>query len=79
MSLIERGKCPAFPDPMRTLIGLSCEPSSGITTRQYFAAKAMQGLLAQSINTYSHYNAGELARDSLVIADAMLQAESEGF
>ena len=67
---------PAFPQQFK---GTS-EPSlSGLRMRDYFAAKAMQGLIS------SHWceearvlapklGAQELAEDAYVIADAMLKA-----
>ena len=67
---------PAFPQQFQ---GTS-EPSlSGLRMRDYFAAKAMQGLIA------SHWceearvlapklGASELAEDAYIMADAMLKA-----
>ena len=58
----------AFPNPHRT-------DEVGMTLRDYFAAKAMQG--------YAHYSAAnskfvfsnqELAKDAYLIADAMMKA-----
>jgi hypothetical protein len=53
------------------------EQSGGMTLRDYFAAKAMQGLLAQSMGTAlgSHpYFAAEYA---YAMADAMIKARDQ--
>lgn len=54
---------PAFPATY------PCGPS-GMTLRDYFAAKAMQGMLAAS----EPYSTEELARYGYEVADAMLAA-----
>ena len=47
------------------------EQWGGMTLRDYFAAKAMQGLLADR----RHYeNCREIASDAYLLADAMLRA-----
>lgn len=46
--------------------------ASEMTLRDYFAAKAMQGWC--SMTQSSDWTEEELARDSYVIADAMLEA-----
>lgn len=47
---------------------------SGISTRDYFAAKAMQGICVNAgRNGYSFVNVDELAVASYQIADAMLK------
>lgn len=51
--------------------------SSGMTLRDYFAAKALNGLLANSFNAendtaYAKYN--EISEWSYSIADAMMEA-----
>lgn len=48
------------------------EGSRGISAHDYFAAKAMQGLLAGCI--YNPGQADQLAKDSKAIADAMIAA-----
>ena len=60
---------PAFP----TGTGGNTPYSNGMTLRDYFAAKAMQGMLAYA---YFHPLAMEdgCARDAYVMADAMLKA-----
>lgn len=45
-------------------------PREGLTTRQYFAALAMQGLLANSYN--STLAPSELAQRALLNADALI-------
>ncbi len=57
--------CPATPhySPEQT----------GMTLRDYFAAKAMQSLLPQ----HGDKSADEVARVSYVIADAMLKARTQ--
>jgi len=51
-----------FPQP--------CETAGGITMRDYFAAKAMQGYI--SIGTESLSNRANIAQMSYDMADAML-------
>jgi hypothetical protein len=46
--------------------------TAGMTLRDYFAAKAMQGLLASPVQPQS--GADMYAQDAYVIADAMLEA-----
>lgn len=70
---------PAFP------VGLEAfgEDKTGMTLRDYFAAKAMQGIFMGSIEwspTYKHPDDASLevfkdiAQDSYAMADAMLKA-----
>jgi hypothetical protein len=65
---------PAFPLPLGTANCAEPEQSGGMTLRDYFAAKAMQGYCARedSIDSY----ADDIAADAYAIADAML-AERE--
>ena len=56
---------PAFPIPFET-------HHDGMTLRDYFAAKAMQGMLACPVQPQS--GAEMYARDAYTIADAMLKA-----
>ena len=60
---------PAFPAQVKFFD----EPTTGMTLRDYFAAKAMQGMLAYS---YLHPLSMEdgCARDAYQMADAMLKA-----
>lgn len=64
----------AFPDPAR-VTGHCGEV--GMTLLDYFAAKAMQGLLAAQIHGFNDHPAnGPLAGIAYDIADAMLRARS---
>ena len=61
---------PAFPVPINPgepYFGHS--PCDGMTLRDYFAAKAMQGYL-----TANHFPVDSVARWSYEVADAMLRA-----
>jgi len=61
---------------------------TGMTLRDYFAAKAMQGLLANSGGpiqanhsqgwNYTNCTPEDVARTSYAMADAMLKAREEG-
>ena len=73
MSKINNGG-PAFPlqggvEQLETSL-----PLQGMTMRDYFAAKAMQGLLARSVG---NINAEIMANDAYQMADAMLRARGE--
>ena len=52
----------AFPSPY--------DDDEGMTLRDYFAAKAMQGLLASTTSS----NGMVIAKDAYLLADAMLEA-----
>ena len=58
---------PAFPNPRWEGWG---EPQQGMTLRDYFAAKAMQGLLASEVNAPIQ----DFAKMAYEMADAMLKA-----
>ena len=63
---------PAFPIPL--LPGQSWQsmaPCDGMTLRDYFAAKAMQGILFEGLDE------NQTARHAYEIADAMLKARDE--
>ena len=60
---------PAFPTPRYERGDMY---SLGMTLRDYFAAKAMQGMLACPVQPQS--GADMYARDAYVVADAMLKA-----
>jgi hypothetical protein len=63
---------PAFPNEGFNGWG---EPFKGMTLRDYFAAKAMTGLLtAEIVGEYSNEHVAEI---SYRIADAMLKAREE--
>ena len=65
---------PAFP---RNILdhghGVTTVHESGMTLRDYFAAKAMQGMLAASEN----YSTNELALYAYDVADAMLKQRED--
>jgi len=63
---------PAFPAPA----GVSHITEQGMTLRDYFAAKCMQGILAGSGDEdgFVSYDADALAEQAYVMADAMLKA-----
>ena len=68
---------PAFPMPMtmRTAEHIANEPEYGITMRDYFAAKAMQGMLA-ACSGWSEGQQERLAKCSYAMADEMISARS---
>jgi len=77
MSKIETGG-PAFPvdnviarDDIGHLVGIEIS-SAGMTMRDYFAAKAMQGLLSGQWPDAT--DSKEIVRRSFVLADLMLKA-----
>lgn len=65
---------PAFPlaEP-----GNCVSASEGMSLRDYFAAKAMQGLLAQSCGTALDSDPRSGAQYAYAIADAMLDAREQ--
>ena len=72
MTTIDTGG-PAFPNDWRdNEIG-----STGMTLRDYFAAKAMQGLLAQSLGTALGSDPKSAAIYAYAMADAMLKARND--
>ena len=73
MSKTDKGG-PAFPQhpDMASRLGcMPCESDAGITARDYFAAKAMQGMFACPVQPQS--GADMYARDAYFVADAMLK------
>jgi hypothetical protein len=64
---------PAFPNEGFNGWG---EPFQGMTLRDYFAAKAMQGMLA-ACTGWSEAGIERLAKCSYSTADAMLKARGE--
>ena len=64
---MSKGQRPAFPSTPATT-----EWREGITIRDYFAAKAMQGLLAMYGN-----NQSELAKRAYEIADKMVEQREQ--
>lgn len=67
---------PAFPfvEP-DTMVNVA----TGMTLRDYFAAKAMQAQLTAfwALETHHGWSHGEIAREAYAIADAMLAARGE--
>ena len=59
---------PAFPVPAELCQDLTVEEQRGMTLRDYFAAKAMQGILFEGLTE------NETARHAYLMADAMLKA-----
>jgi hypothetical protein len=59
---------PAFPIPPEFCDDLSVEQQRGMTMRDYFAAKAMQGILYEGLEPV------ETAKHAYEMADAMLKA-----
>lgn len=77
MSTINNGG-PAFPIPLndgQSWVGMN--EFDGMTLRDYFAAKAMQGMLANQ-HCFQASDEQMFARDSYVLADAMLKAREGG-
>lgn len=60
---------PAFPSEAYG----NAPPHTGMTLRDYFAAKAMQPINSQAID-YAKAEASDMARKAYMIADAMLKA-----
>jgi hypothetical protein len=67
---------PAFPITEWHLNGKTHSDWRGMTLRDYFAAKAMQGFMANKSNPL-HFNPDDDARYVYAIADAMLKARTE--
>lgn len=63
---------PAFPS-FNYITQDGRENPQGMTLRDYFAAKAMQGMLANQ-HPYQASDEHMFARDSYTVADAMLEA-----
>jgi hypothetical protein len=64
-------KTPAFPVAFKW--GDELSQYNGMTLRDYFAAKAMQGLLASEVNAPTN----TFAIRAYKVADAMMKARSE--
>lgn len=60
-----------FPTPGTPPLHVDAVP--GMSLRDYFAAKAMQGLLAQSVGTALSSSVGDGAKYAYEMADAMLE------
>ena len=69
--------CSAFPVTSEHYANKYCE--RGMSLRDYFAAKAMQGMLAGHFACYGHDNywkEARVAQASYEMADAMMQARA---
>jgi hypothetical protein len=64
---------PAFPAPA----GVSHITEQGMTLRDYFAAKAMQGILTATLTPSTIWSQDEAAETAYNVADAMLKARGE--
>jgi hypothetical protein len=62
---------PAFPRAGSSGPGAFASPENGMTLRDFFAAKAMQGILTEDRSL--ELNFIEIASDSYRLADAMIQ------
>ena len=73
---------PAFPCPTENVLMSKDHWSEriigygGMNLRDYFAAKALQGIIAQKISPQI-VNATELANDAYMIADEMMEAREK--
>jgi hypothetical protein len=72
---------PAFPTSnWQKIAPMSSGYNEGMTLRDYFAAKALQGMFANPDDSHEHYDLSyedyvkEIARCSYKMADAMLKA-----
>lgn len=66
---------PAFPvDELSQYDGSVCAQHFGVTVRDYFAAKALAGMLA---NPKSDYRADQYAYLAYALADEMLKARTQ--
>jgi len=76
-----KGNEPAFPvtkeleHDARTGAPVRCEIAYGLTTRDYFAAKALQGICAHP-DTWGQ-NINGIATHAYLMADAMIRARDE--
>jgi hypothetical protein len=69
---------PAFPRPYSHddyLEDIDYLAQDGMTLRDYFAAKAMQGMLSE--NSGIRYPTDELVKFAYAVADAMMKAREE--
>lgn len=80
----QRKYIPAFPTAKITVLaedGQQPESSSlewpGMTLLDYFAANAMQGMLAAPMGKFTHATYEEAADDAYAMADAMLTAREK--
>ena len=74
MKLLKSGGGPAFPFQRTSLDGESQVSCSGMSLRDYFAAKAMHGLMASLKRDGIAYDPAVVSDESYKLADAMLRA-----
>jgi hypothetical protein len=65
---------PAFPKPKLMQQAVSFDHEDGMTLRDYFAAKAMQGMVANSSYSINDWSKRDIAIQSYEMADAMMKA-----
>jgi hypothetical protein len=65
---------PAFPSMRDIRNNPDFDHEEGMTLRDYFAAKAMQGLLAQSMGTALGSDPKNASEHAYAMADAMMKA-----
>lgn len=67
---------PAFPELGNVAYNSDWQSEPGMTLRDYFAAKAMQGILANpgQLDNITESNAAWVVKDAYLMADAMLKA-----
>lgn len=77
--MIKQTGGPAFPIPLQPGQGWQgMAPCDGMTLRDYFAAKAMQGMLACSnLDAKLKADAGLIATSAYQFADSMLKARQQ--
>lgn len=66
----------AFPRPASSIDRESFRPQSGLTTRDYFAAKAMPALIHAFLTNARQFDDEDVARTAYMVADAMLKARA---
>mgnify|MGYP000923095365 CR=1 FL=1 len=65
---------PAFPKAGLDVWNDAVSVQTGMTLRDYFAAKALQGLLSCQSEETGFYQAKNAAQEAYAMADAMLEA-----
>lgn len=69
---------PAFPKAGLDPWAKAVEVQAGMSLRDYFAAKAMDSLIAGAVRGHIDYgNEGDVARRAYEFADAMLKARAQ--
>ena len=70
---------PAFPMPMTMMTAehIANEPEYGMTLRDYFAAKAIQGMAARDVFDAGQATPEQRAKLAYIEADAMLKAREQ--